>query len=139
VVPDAGEIDILGNSGLNQMTLTDKLNRLPPCVCRLLAKKNGRLMTDPQLMEATGWGKSRLCRVYNSTSWAGISVEEVDKFLAACGISWSSQRRQRWLLQLAGNDISKMRHLRFNNGWQASMVKRHQRRIIKLLTSGTNE
>lgn len=121
------------------MTLTDKLNRLPPCICRLLAKKSGRLMTDDELVAATGWGKTRLRTLYNSTSWENITVGDADKFLTACGLTWSSQRRQRWLLQLAGNDISRMRHLRATTGWQASMVQRHQARIARLLSTESND
>lgn len=117
------------------MTLTEKLNRLPPCIVRILAKHNGKLITDPELMRRTGWGKRYLRSVYNSASWDGIKVGDVDKFLAACGMSWSTQRRQRWLLQLAVNNggIQTMLHLRNDVGWRGNQLRLHLNRIERLL------
>ena len=83
------------------MTLEEKLNRLPPFIARLLAKSNGRLMTTAELMEKTGFGHEKLERISKQKSWARIAVADVDTFLQACGLNWSSQRRQRWLLELA--------------------------------------
>ncbi len=115
------------------MTLLEKLDRLPPIVCRMMAKCDGQFMSDPQIMALTDWGKAKLTRIYNATSWAGISVGDADLFLRACGLSWSSQRRVRWLLRRVGGDISKMRHLQSDKPWRISMVRRHQKRIERLL------
>ncbi len=83
------------------MTLLEKLNRLPPCICRLLAQRNGVLATDAELELMTGWGHSKLERISCAATWAEISVLDADTFLQACGVSWSSQRRERWRLHLA--------------------------------------
>lgn len=117
------------------MTLLEKLDRLEPLICRMMARQGNRFLSDRELMESTGWGLSKLRRIYNSKSWASIAVQDVDTFMRACGISWSSQRRIRWLLKLNGYDITKMRHLQFRTGWQAAMILRHQRRILRLLES----
>lgn len=118
----------------NKQRLEAKLSRLPPVICRFLAKgPDGLLASDRCLMERTGWGKTRLRRIYGSASWAGITVGEVDAYLEACGLSWSSQRRERWLLQLNADDITRMRHLRAATGWRASMVQRHIDRLRKAL------
>ncbi len=116
-------------------TLLEKIDRLPPCIVRILAKENGRLMTDPRLMQKTGWGRTKLRRVYQASTWAGVSVSDVDTFLTACGMSWSRQRRQRWLLQLAVNNggIKTMQHLRCDTGWRGNQLKLHLERIEKLL------
>lgn len=115
------------------MTLLEKLDRLEPLVCRMMARSNGHFMSDREIMQVTGWGIAKLRRIYNSKSWARINVRDVDVFLKACGISWSSQRRILWLLKLNAYDITKMRHLQFRTGWQAAMILRHQRRILRLL------
>lgn len=122
------------------MTLTEKLNRLPPCIVRILAKHNGKLITDPELMRRTGWGKRYLRSVYNSASWDGIKVGDVDKFLAACGMSWSTQRRQRWLIQLGYHKtgsvidgIKSMQHLQNDVGWRGNQLRLHLNRIERLL------
>ena len=117
------------------MTLTAKLDRLMPCLARILAKHNGRLMTDPELMRRTGWSRNKLRAVYQSSSWAGVKVEDVDTFLKACDMSWSTQRRQRWLLQLAlsHGGIKTMQHLKCDTGWRGNQLKQHLDRIEKLL------
>lgn len=120
------------------MTLLEKLNRLPPVIARLMAKHNGRLMSDVELCKRTGWGKKRLRRVYRASSWKNVTIEEVDVFLGACGLSWSSQRRQRWLLNLAlkrseGFELE-MRHLKPNTFWEAGMIKALNKHVERLLS-----
>lgn len=116
------------------MTLTQKLDRLPPFIVRLLAKSNGRLMTTLELVEKTGFCEGKIKRFSRQTSWATYSVSDVDLFLKACGLSWSTQRRQRWLLELAISKgrLHKMRHFKTSNRFEASQVRSHLRRIEKL-------
>lgn len=118
------------------MTLEDKLNRMPPFVARLMAKSNGRLMTTLELMEKTGFSHVKLERIAKQKTWASIAVRDVDLFLTACGLSWSSQRRQRWLLELAirKGRLHKMRHFKTTNRIEAAQVKSHLRRIEKLFS-----
>lgn len=98
------------------MTLLEKLNRLPPCICRLLAKNNGELATDRELLAVTGWSRAKLDRIAKAVTWAEVAVIDVDAFLYACGLTWSTQRRQLWLLQVAAlkgfQGIKRMRHLK---------------------------
>lgn len=111
---------------LGNDTLLAKLDRLPPIVVRIfLARHKGKLMTDAELRKRTGWGKKKLIRVYRAASWRNATVEEVDGFLSACGLRWSSQRRQRFLLQLAfeRNGLERMRHLRATTFWERQMIK----------------
>lgn len=123
-------------------TLIEKLDRIPPCIARLMAKgKDGRLMSNAELKRITGWGKSRLKRVVSATSFKDVTVGEADIFLSACGLTWSSQRRLLWLMQRAWRNggLHTMAHLRYKTGWQASMVKRHQKRIQQLLIKQANK
>lgn len=117
------------------MTLTEKLDRIPPAIARLLAKHNGRLMTTPELVRRTGFGHDKVQRIANQKTWARISVEDVDIFLTACGLSWSTQRKKRWLLKLALSKgrLHKMHHLKASNSIEATQVRCHLRRIEKLL------
>lgn len=116
------------------MTLTEKL-RFPPCLARIMAVKDGKLMTDPELIERTGWGRRKLRRVYNSATWDDITGKEMDEFLTACGLSISSLRRQRWLIRLSisRGGLHTMQHLQHNTGWRGNQLKLHLDRIEKLL------
>lgn len=118
------------------MTLTQKLDRIPPCVARILATANGKLATDAALMKLTGWTDRKLVRLYRRRTWSGVKVGDVDAFLAACGLSWSTQREKRWLLKLAieRGGVRTMRHLRFKKGQQVSRVANHLRTIEKILS-----
>lgn len=119
------------------MTLSQKLNRLPPCICRLLACREGELMRDIELMAATGWQRDKLRRVARAKTWDGIPVKDVDRFLSACGLTWSTQRRQLEVLKRAtafGLDgILKMRHLRRPIVEKKDFVTRLIKRTEKIL------
>lgn len=111
--------------------------KIPPCICRLLARVDDRLMTDPELMAKTGWGKARLRAIYHRHSWDGVTHEETDLFLWACNIEPSKQRRYLWLLKRALSKGMKgllgMRHLKCNTGWQGNQLRLHLNRTEKLL------
>ena len=117
------------------MTLTEKLDRLPPCICRLLASNNGELATDAEMRLITGWGKTKFENISRAKTWAGISVCDVDAFLLACGISWSAQRKLRWKLLQAvkSGGIQRMRHLRRPIAQRASRVATLLKRTEELL------
>jgi len=123
------------------MTLTEKLDRLPPCVARIWAKKDGRLATSSHLMKLTGWGARKLLWISRRKSWADVSVRDVDAFLSACGLSWSSQSNQRLTLMkaLERGGLQTMLHLERRKlsrttRWQASQLARHIRRLEKILS-----
>lgn len=121
---------------LGNDTLLAKLDRLPPVIVRLFfARLNGRLMTDKELRQRTGWGKKRLLRVYRATSWKNVTVGEVDALLSACGLRWSSQRRQLFLLQLAieRGGLERMRHLRATTFWERQMINNLIKQYHKLV------
>lgn len=126
---------------LGDDTLLAKLDRLPPIMCRLLAKKNGRLLSDRQLEDITGWSNSKLCRVYQAKSWAHVAVEDVDIFLKACGLKWSTQRRERQHLQMAVNNygLERMQHLRARTWWERQMIKSLTRHVRLILSQEATE
>lgn len=122
------------------MTLTQRANLIPPCVARIMAKESGRLMSDKQLMGRTGWGRKKLISVYQRASFARVPIEDVDRFLSACGITSTNKNKVREKIKLAlgrgegGVDgISRMYHLRYHSGWESSQLKRHLKRIEQLL------
>lgn|GEM_PF-3907701 len=119
------------------MTLAQKLDRLPPCICRLLAKSNGELMTDAELMRRMRCGKDKLRRIVESRTWDGIAVQDVDDFLKACGLTWSTQRRQIWGLKRAVEKglegIRRMKHLKKPVAQKASRVLTLLKRTEEIL------
>lgn len=116
------------------MTQSERF-RFPPCLARIMAKHNRRLMSDPYLMEQTGWSRNKLIRVYNSANWLDITERDQNIFLAACGLSTASLNRARWLVQLAmrRGGLHTMQHLKCDTGWKGNQLKLHLERIEKLL------
>lgn len=100
---------------------------------------DGRLMSNLELCRRTGWSRHRVRRLSDATSFRDCTVGEVDTFLKACGLRWSTQRRLIYLIGRAvkNGGIQSMRHLRYEPGvsWQAAMIAGHQQRIKKLLTT----
>jgi NhaP-type Na+/H+ or K+/H+ antiporter len=127
---------------MQSMTLLEKLDRLPPCFCRLLAQERGELMTDCELEVITGWSAAKLRRVAEAKSWARIKVNDVDAFLIACGLCWSAQRRHIWkamrLLRTGGvHSLRRMRHLRKPIAQRASRVTTLLKRTEEVLSRNT--
>lgn len=119
--------------------LTDKLSRIPPCLARLFAKDGDCLASDRVLMARTGWGARRLRSVYQRATWNGVTAEDIDTFLSACGLSWSRQRKERWKLQRVFEQeglkgIARLKHLKPRSQGQARALDVHLRRIEKLLS-----
>jgi hypothetical protein len=123
------------------MTLLEKLDRLPPCICRLLSQRDGELMTDRNLLQITGWSRAKLHRVAESKSWRAVTIGDADLFLIACGLHWSAQRRKLWLLRRAlfdgANGLRGMRHLRTPTAQRAARVTTLLKRTEEVLSRNT--
>lgn len=72
------------------MTLLEKLDRLPPFVCRLLARRRAGPkvygMTMREISLASGLSKSTVADLSFRTTWAEIPVGVAEKFSVACGV-----------------------------------------------------
>lgn len=68
------------------------LDRIPPCVCYLIARRNGVMMTLPQIAAESGLGARTVRRISRSASWAAFTVDQVDRFRMACGITVKSEK-----------------------------------------------
>jgi hypothetical protein len=114
-------------------SLVEKLDRLPPFVCRMWARRNGLLAPDVTMAKELGWSLRRWRRIARSTTFAKIEAYDIDMFLKACGLTWSSQRRARYYIRTLGNNIYRMRHLQPKDGRQAAMISRHKKRFEQAL------
>lgn len=114
---------------------------IPPCICRLLAKTKDkrtgemRLMTDEELMRATGWGEKHLRWVYNKATWGPITNADSDLFLAACGLNVKEQRRYKYRLARAvkRGGVETMRHLQGRAAWRVNQNRTLLRMCSRVL------
>lgn len=99
------------------LTSTEKSDGIPPIILRGLAAAGGRLLTDDELCERTGWSRYKLRKISNRISWADVTHRDTDAFFAAAMRSWSYQKRDRWLVLLAikRGGLHTLRHLQHGN------------------------
>lgn len=65
----------------------------------LARKKNGSPITQLEIKKETGWTLSKVEKFCGLKSWATVSVEDVDAFRVACGVTRASERRHRYYLK----------------------------------------
>lgn len=70
------------------MTLLEKADRFPPCLCRYVARKDHGLapLSHRELAKLAGLSKSTVADLSVKTSWAGVSIDTAVKFSQACGV-----------------------------------------------------
>jgi hypothetical protein len=80
------------------------LNKTPPCLCRLLARKNhGRtLLTVREIADRSGLSRALVGKLGTLSSWEGIRVGDMVKFTYGCGVDPLRMRRQK---QFAKNSM----------------------------------
>lgn len=84
----------------NHSTFLAEAEDFPPYLCVLIARKDRKPVTQEQIAKATGFGINRVIKMWHSTTWAGVAIEDVDKFRAACGITRANIRRHRCYLKV---------------------------------------
>ena len=68
----------------------EKMDRLPPNVCRLLARvphKPKQALTTQEIAQRAGFSKQKVRAISRLRTWRDVSVGDQERFKAACGIS----------------------------------------------------
>lgn len=74
--------------GLSKRSLIEKLDRVPPYLCRLMATTRwGRKgLSHDELAHRSGLTKSTISRLSRLTTWRNITLDTVQRFADACGV-----------------------------------------------------
>jgi hypothetical protein len=107
-------------------TYQAQLDDLPPKLCFLQARSNGRAMTQEDIQRLTGWGKAKVARAVNSWTFADFTVADADTFRIACGVSRVQERRVRQYLRNTldlSKTINSFNHLRKNKSRLTKLTK----------------
>lgn len=105
------------------------LDRLPPNICRLIARDRRRPLTNDELAARSGLPVKRVVFIAKLKSWARVPVGQVDAFRSACGITPQNQSRHLFYLQRTFNDRVTIRALAHLDKLPARKAKR----LLKLL------
>ena len=86
------------------------IDKIPPNLCRVLAR-NGRLAkTNKEISEASGRTLKRVGEISRLTTWAKVDVNHASAFAAACGVDLVNQGQVRkYLLR---NEGCRMGHIK---------------------------
>jgi hypothetical protein len=85
------------------MTLIQLANRVPPCLCRVMArKKNGFApMSHRDLADASGLSKTKVAELSLRRKWDGVPIDQVEAFARACGVDLMNTKRVKDFLRRA--------------------------------------
>ena len=106
--------------GMHRMI--ESLDRLPPYVCRLIARTKGRPLTTPEISERSGIPVRRVAYISKQRSWLDIPVREVVAFRAACGVTESNTFRHIEYLKRTRFAKKPLRHLDKLPRWQKAKL-----------------
>lgn len=83
------------------MNLLETAERIPPYLCRFLARKsNGQHpLTTREIAERSGLSKTKVAVLSLKKSWAGVSIDEVQSFSAGCGVNLMNTWAQKNFLK----------------------------------------
>lgn len=76
-------------------TALDHMDKIPPNLCRILARKGRIAMTNKEIADASGLTIKRVGEISRQTSWSKIDVGQASAFAAACGINLINQGQVR--------------------------------------------
>lgn len=109
-------------------TLLEKLNQLPPCFCRYVARTaNGRRgLTTQEIAAASGLATTTVKELSYRASWNNITNEVTERFMRACGVDPLRARKQRDFARRR-----KMVHVESAKGAQAKMFRKIETLLIE--------
>lgn len=83
------------------MNLLEYVDQIPPCICRLVARKNhGRnALTHRDLAKLCGISKSYVADLSMRSTWRGVPIEIIQVFGEACGVDFARPNRVRYYLR----------------------------------------
>lgn len=122
------------------MTLLQKADRFSPPIARLLAYKNGRLMTHAEVAKASGLSWATVQRLSARKTYAGVNIDVVDRFLKACGIDPLNAGKKLFQLDRMcryKGGFASARHLKPTANtplWVKAMQAKQIKRFIKLMS-----
>lgn len=115
-------------------TLLQKLERVPPFMCRLLARDGRRGLSHNDIAERSGLERTTVRNLSFSTSWRGYTIDTIVAFTTACGVNHLAAEKQL--------DYAKRRllpHTERATGAQRQMYDRLKQLLVEFARQRQNE
>lgn len=107
-------------------SLLASIDRIPPCVCRLFARRQSADGWVPkshrEIAIEAGLSKSTVAELSRRKTWRGTPIGVADQFARACGVNLADPRDA---IRRLRSHRTRLQHLKHGN--------QHQRRMISEL------
>lgn len=125
----------------NPATYLECLDQIPPAYCRLIAReaKQGRwhrILTITQIAEAAGLSWQKTAAIARRKSFAGVTVEDADKFRRGCGITLANeQMHMKFIRRNLKNDALFKNYFKYSKDkwsqshWRTKFINRILKRL----------
>lgn len=110
-------------------SLLAMLDRLPPNICRLVARDHRRPLTNHQLAERSGLSIKKIVHISRQKSWTNVPVGQVDQFRTACGVTMQNLAAQLYYLRRTFDETATIKPLAHLD----KLPSKKQRRLLRLL------
>ena len=99
------------------MTFYNRVDNLPPCLVRLLARKYGKAVTTEQLAELLHWNTWTTEALSQRTDWEAVDIYDLCQFTRACGVDFCNPRQMRRIDDYLRKDPT-FQYLRVHPNWE---------------------
>jgi hypothetical protein len=91
-------------------------NRLPPPLCRLVARVGRRGMTDGAIAERSGLSIQKVVWISCQPDWSTVTVGDMAAFMTGCGVGPENLRHHLRFLRRTAKSANPLSHLRIPEG-----------------------
>lgn len=96
-----------------------KATMLPPIMIRLLAKEGPKPLTTEQIAERSGLSPERITSISWLTTWGGVDIVEMEKFLKACDRDFMNYRSWKAIQNYIKNPAATFKFLQLGEEYEA--------------------
>ena len=116
------------------MTLSERLNKLPPKLCRFVAHRRRRPLSNQDIATASGLARSTVVKISNLDCWNGVRLDMIEAFTTACGVDLLAPKRSLYIIRKRAMDYT-----RNANHQQRKMYQRLLKGLGATATIGATE
>lgn len=113
----------------------------PPAICRLFARrmvasKHVVAMSLREISIGSGLPLSRVTEISNQITWAGVTIDEAEKFVAGCQFdpfSYQDRNRKQAYIRSCRHTKTTFKFLRSHPAWETELkplIKRLQSHVL---------
>ena len=77
------------------LNIVKQFDRLPPYLCRVLARKDRKALTNSEVSRISGLTVKRVGEIARLKSWGSVPLSQISAFSRACGVDLLNQSNVR--------------------------------------------